>query len=99
MHMTPPNLSTLASSVSLRECVRHALRNYLRFHGDSTLRDLHTLVVSEIERNLIKEVLDFTKGNQSQASVMLGLSRTTLRQRLAFYRINQRPTSQTIIFD
>ncbi len=76
----------LDRSEPLCECVRIAVRFYLHHLGDHAGGDLHGLVMREIERPLIEEVLDFTQGNQSRASAMLGLSRTTLRKKLALYQ-------------
>ncbi|NCA87565.1 MAG: Fis family transcriptional regulator [Gammaproteobacteria bacterium] len=76
----------LDRSEPLCECVRIAVRFYLNRLGDHPGGDLHGLVMREIERPLIEEVLDFTQGNQSRASAMLGLSRTTLRKKLALYQ-------------
>ena len=39
-------------------------------------------VISAVERVLLSRVLGHTHGNQSQASELLGLNRTTLRQKL-----------------
>ena len=76
----------LDRSEPLCECVRVAVRFYLHRLGDHAGGDLHGLVLREIERPLIEEVLEFTQGNQSRASAMLGLSRTTLRKKLALYQ-------------
>jgi Fis family transcriptional regulator len=74
-------------SEPLRECVRNAVRFYLHHMADHAAVDLHQMVLREIERPMIEEVLDFTQGNQSRASAMLGLSRTTLRKKLAHYQL------------
>jgi Fis family transcriptional regulator len=76
----------LDRSEPLCECVRNAVRFYLQHLGDHAVGDLHGFVMREIERPLIEEVLGFTQGNQSRASAMLGLSRTTLRKKLALYQ-------------
>jgi len=62
------------------------VRFYLQQIGDHPLGDLHHLVMREIERPLIEEVLEFTQGNQSRASAVLGLSRTTLRKKIAQFQ-------------
>jgi len=73
-------------SETLCECVRTSVRFYLHQIGDHPAGDLHHLVMREIERPLIEEVLDFTQGNQSRASALLGMSRTTLRKKIAQYQ-------------
>lgn len=72
----------------LSVCVRHAVRYYLHHIGDHPAGDLYALFMREIERPLIEEVLEFTLGNQSKASMLLGLSRTTLRKKLALYHLD-----------
>jgi two-component system nitrogen regulation response regulator GlnG len=44
--------------------------------------DLHARAVKEVERILLPRVLQQTKGSQTQASDLLGISRNTLRQKL-----------------
>jgi len=45
-------------------------------------------VLSEIEPPLLKSLMDYTRGNQSRAAVILGLNRSTLRKKLRQYKIN-----------
>jgi Fis family transcriptional regulator len=74
----------------LSECVRSAMRYYLHRLGDYEVRDLHQMVIGEVERPLIETVLDHTQGNQTRAAVMLGMSRSTLRKKMAHHGIGQR---------
>ncbi|HQR05208.1 MAG TPA: sigma-54 dependent transcriptional regulator [Gemmatales bacterium] len=46
-------------------------------------KNLYEEVVESVERQLFREVLQKTAGNQSQASQILGISRPTLRAKLA----------------
>ena len=73
-------------SEPLCDCVRSAVRFYLHHIGDQPPGDLQNLVLREIERPMIEEVLDFTQGNQSRACAVLGMSRTTLRKKLAHFQ-------------
>jgi Fis family transcriptional regulator len=75
----------------LSECVRNALRFYLRRLGDHEAADLHHLVISEVERPMIETVLEHTQGNQTRAASMLGMSRSTLRKKIAHYGIERSP--------
>ena len=43
---------------------------------------LYNLVLREVEEPLLRAVLDYAEGNQSQAAVILGITRTTLRKKL-----------------
>jgi Fis family transcriptional regulator len=69
------------------ECVRTALRHYLRDLDGHEVNDLYRLVIEEVERPLLVTVLDHTQGNQTLAARLLGVSRSTLRKRLRTYHI------------
>ncbi|MDF2868377.1 MAG: fis 1 [Gammaproteobacteria bacterium] len=71
----------------LRDCVLNALRNYFTQLDGELPRDLYNLVLNEIEAPLLEVVMDYTKGNQSKAAVLLGLSRGTLRKKLHLYSL------------
>jgi DNA-binding protein Fis len=49
--------------------------------------DLHGMVVSLVERSLLEVTLSETKGNQTEASHILGLNRNTLRRKLKEYQL------------
>ena len=69
----------------LRECARICVEKYLSQLDGQKISNLYGLVLSEIEQPLFKAVLDFTSGNQSVASELLGISRGTLRKKLELY--------------
>jgi Fis family transcriptional regulator len=71
----------------LSECVRNALRYYLYHLGDYEVDDLHHMVIREVERPMIETVLEHTGGNQTRTAAMLGVSRSTLRKKMAHYGI------------
>lgn len=66
----------------LRDCVRNALRHYLRQIDGHEVSGIYRMVLDEVERPMIETVLEFTNGNQSVAAQMLGISRSTLRKKL-----------------
>ena len=74
----------------LSECVRNALRFYLHHIGDYEVDDLHRMVIGEVERPMIETVLQHTQGNQTRTAAMLGMSRSTLRKKMAHYGIGRR---------
>ena len=45
--------------------------------------NLYRLVMNEVEAPLIQEVLRHCRGNQTRAAAMLGITRATLRKKLA----------------
>jgi DNA-binding NtrC family response regulator len=62
------------------------------FNRVNTLQEQQILIEAYFDedkqrgRPLIEEVLDFTQGNQSRACAVLGMSRTTLRKKLAHFQ-------------
>lgn len=50
--------------------------------------NLYNLVLAEMEVPLLKMVMRFTNGNQSKAAKILGISRGTLRKKLAMHSLN-----------
>jgi Fis family transcriptional regulator, factor for inversion stimulation protein len=71
----------------LSKCVEEALAAYLRNMDGHGIANLHRLVIEEVERPLFETVVRHADGNLSQAAKMLGLTRSTLRKRLADYGI------------
>lgn len=72
----------------LRQCVQDAMQRYfshLDGHGTS---NLYRLVMNEVEAPLLESVMQHTGGNQTQASILLGISRSTLRKKLAEYNLS-----------
>jgi Fis family transcriptional regulator len=52
--------------------------------------DLWQLVMGEVEKPLIRAVLGYTKGNQSEAAEILGINRGTLRKKIQTYKLQGR---------
>ncbi len=72
-----PKPDTLADAVT-----RH-LTAYLKAHDDhAQISDVHACVVAEIERPMIRVVLETARGNQIRAAAMLGMNRNTLRKKI-----------------
>ena len=72
----------------LRDCVREALEHYFEQMSDHEIRGLYQMVLSETEQPLLETVMLQTRGNQSKAAQMLGISRSTLRKKLAQYDLD-----------
>lgn len=73
-----------SSQSALSECVSRTVRRYLADIGDTECSEgLHALVIREVERPLLREVMAFHEGNQSRAATALGINRATLRKKLA----------------
>jgi len=84
--------SNLSSSVStnqsrsvtpIQNCVKEELREYLDLLNGEVPSDLHRLVMQQVETAMFSFVMEECRGNQSKAAAWLGISRGTLRTRLA----------------
>lgn len=75
------------NSEPLRECVRNALHSYFNHLDGYSTSDLYHLVLAEIEQPLLETVMTHTEGNQTRAAAILGISRSTLRKKLAIYNL------------
>ncbi len=64
-----------------------ALNQYFENLNGDRPGDLYDLVIGEVERPLLKVVMDYTDGNQSQAAGILGINRGTLRKKLKTYSL------------
>ena len=73
---------------ALRECVARAVRRYLADVDSQPNEGLHALVVAEVERPLLREVMAWYGGNQSKAAAALGINRATLRKKLQQYGLS-----------
>ena len=70
---------------TLRECVEAVMTDYFNQLEGQKVVDLYELVISEVEAPLMEAVMAHTRGNQTKASVALGLNRGTLRKKLKKY--------------
>lgn len=65
--------------------IENTIRHYFsELEGDMPT-DLYNLVLREVEKPMLKVVLEATRGNQSKTAEVLGLSRGTLRKKMASY--------------
>lgn len=69
----------------LSDHVRLAVKDYVARLDGEVIENLHGLFLHEIERPLIQTVLEICGQNQSKAAQMLGLSRSTLRKKIASF--------------
>lgn len=75
-------------SMSLQESVNNTLQQYITKLDGQAPADLYDLVLAEVEKPLLEMVLKLTNNNQSKAAIVLGLSRGTLRKKMAIYDLN-----------
>src|SRR5688500_12978084 len=69
-------------SPALQEIVLQAIKAKLASFQQDFPENIYELVVVELEKPLLEAVLTYTRGNQSKAAMLLGLSRGTLRKKL-----------------
>lgn len=74
-----------SSNGPLRDSVRQALKNYFATLNGGGVSDLYELVLAEVEQPLLDTVMQYTHGNQTQAALIMGLNRSTLRKKLKKY--------------
>lgn len=80
-----PDSETESSTTRLKDVVSQAVAQYLNDMGNTPPDNLHERIVREVEVPLITTVLDHTSGNQSRAAAILGMTRSTLRNRIRRY--------------
>ena len=71
----------------MRESVTIAVRHYLKDLDGQISADVYQMVLAEIEAPLLREIMAYTRNNQTKASIMLGLNRGTLRKKLKQYNL------------
>jgi Fis family transcriptional regulator len=67
--------------------VKTALDDYFSQINGHEISGLHAMVMSEVEKPLLVATLEHTGYNQSKASAILGVSRSTLRKKIERYNI------------
>ncbi|MCC5825122.1 MULTISPECIES: DNA-binding transcriptional regulator Fis [Alkalimonas] len=70
---------------ALRTAAQKAVAHYLQQLNGQDVNDLYNLVLSELERPLLEEVMKYTRGNQTRAANLMGINRGTLRKKLKQY--------------
>ena len=83
-----PRVTQPMTQDSLHETVRRSLKTYFAKLEGQTPSNLYGMVIAEVEKPLIEMVLQLTNGNQSKAAKILGISRGTLRKKMAIYQIH-----------
>jgi len=85
--MSPETNNSNSTMQTLGTNVRQCLQQYFTQLDGTTPSNLYSMVLTEVEKPLIEMVLKLTNGNQSKAALILGISRGTLRKKMAIYSI------------
>jgi Fis family transcriptional regulator len=80
-----PTFELTQKNQPLHDSVRQSLENYITHLKGKLPNNLYELILAEVEAPLMEAVMEYTKGNQSRAAIVLGLSRGTLRKKLKKY--------------
>ena len=75
------------SKKHIEECVRESLQGYFRDLGGETPDGMYDMLVREVEKPLLEEVMEEASQNQTRAAEWLGLNRNTLRKKLALHKL------------
>lgn len=86
--ITNAHVQTQEKPQPLSNAVQKAVANYLQQLNGQDVNDLYELVLSELERPLLEEVMKYTRGNQTRAANLMGINRGTLRKKLKKYGMN-----------
>ncbi|MCZ6560005.1 MAG: DNA-binding transcriptional regulator Fis [Gammaproteobacteria bacterium] len=70
------------SQKPLCDLTEEALNSYFATLNGHQPNALYELVIGEVEKPLLRTVLDYADGNQSRAADILGINRGTLRKKL-----------------
>lgn len=73
------------STESLREHVLSAIEGYFQSVDTNKPSNLQNIVLDEVEAAMYEGIMRYTRGNQSKAAKVLGVSRGTLRTKLMHY--------------
>src|SRR5690606_33542388 len=79
--MPTPATGALTAPQTLRDSVGLALRNYFEHLAGEDVPDVYNMVLAEVEAPLLASVMDYVRGNQTRASVVLGLNHGTLHKK------------------
>lgn len=77
----------MKNKISLEECLRASVEQYLEDLGDADPTNMYDMVIHRIELPLLQLTMSRAQNNQSRAAAMLGLTRNTLRKKLLAHKL------------
>jgi Fis family transcriptional regulator len=69
----------------LRACVQSSLELFFRDMEGHEVDGVYNMVLGQVEHAMLESVMSYTRGNQTRASEVLGINRSTLRKKLKQY--------------
>ncbi len=76
-------------SNELADCVRRNLNRYFRDLDGETPHAIYDMVIASVEKPMLEVVMKQAQNNQTSAAEMLGISRSTLRRKLAEHNLSE----------
>ncbi|MBK9521876.1 MAG: Fis family transcriptional regulator [Rhodocyclaceae bacterium] len=78
----------MSSGSELHDCVRRALNRYFRDLDGQAPHAVYDMLIRSVEQPMLEVVMKQADGNQTVAAEILGISRGTLRRKLADYGLS-----------
>ena len=78
----------LNGSNEIGRSIERSLDEYFRKLEGEPARNVYAMVIGHVERALLASSLERTGHNQTQAADVLGMNRSTLRAKLAKYKLS-----------
>lgn len=75
-------------STEIGDCIRRNLNRYFRDLDGESPHAIYDMVLATVEKPMLEVVLKHAAGNQTIAAEMLGISRSTLRRKLAEHHLS-----------
>ena len=72
----------------IAEAVQKSLNEYFHHLDGEAPDDIYRMVIDNVEKALLANIMERAEGNQTQAADMLGINRTTLRSKLKAHRLS-----------
>lgn len=80
----------MIKELSLEEIIDWKLIEFMRIIQSGEMTDVYDFIISQVEKPLIKKILNMTNGNQIKAAQILGLNRNTLRKKMKQFQIESK---------
>ncbi|MCK5888522.1 MAG: Fis family transcriptional regulator [Methylococcales bacterium] len=88
IEILPDTNGTETPQIPLSTHVKQTVERYFSQMDGFDTSGLHALVIREVEKPLIEATLEYCGQNQTKASKILGLSRSTLRKKVEIYKLS-----------
>ncbi|MBU3724114.1 MAG: Fis family transcriptional regulator [Burkholderiaceae bacterium] len=93
--MPDSNLPTEAPDSGIDATIRRALDQYFKTLDGQSPHALYDMVIQAAERPLLDVVMVRCRGNISHAAAALGITRNTLRKKLALHQLGPYASDQS----